>query len=66
MTKAELVALLESYPDDACIEVVHTARHFDIEDVVRYNDKGVLIMELCIGEVKTVPESEKRKKINQE
>lgn len=61
MTKSELLALLENYPDDACIEVVHTAQHFDIEDVVRYNDKGVMIMELCIGSLKTVPESTKRK-----
>lgn len=61
MTKSELLALLENYPDDACIEVVHTAQHFDIEDVVLYNDKGVMIMELCIGALKTVPESTKRK-----
>lgn len=59
MTKAELIEALKDYPDDACIEIVHGAggEHYDISTVVHYNDYGIQIAELAIGEPKTVPES---------
>jgi hypothetical protein len=59
MTKAELLELLKDYPDDACIEVVHGAggNHYDIGNVVHYNDHGIKIFELSICEPKTIPES---------
>lgn len=59
MTKAELIEALKDYPDDACIEVVNGAggNHYDIGKVVHYNDCGIQIAELAIGEPKSVPES---------
>lgn len=59
MTKAELFEKLKNYTDDACIEIVHGAggNHYDIGNVVFYNDYGIQIAELVISEPKTVPES---------
>lgn len=61
MTKAELMELLESTPDDACVEVVKAGEHFDVNGVLQYNDNGVIIIELGIWEPKILPESEIRK-----
>ncbi|AZU98353.1 hypothetical protein SEPL_016 [Salmonella phage SE_PL] len=60
MTKAELIAQLEGYPDDAIMEVVQCGEHYDITCVVPYDDHGVPILELGIYKPKTVPESTKR------
>lgn len=57
MTKAELLELLKDYPDDACIEVVNYGTHYDVKNVIHYDDFGVQIAELAITEIKTVPES---------
>lgn len=60
MTKLELMWYLHSLPDDACIEVVQNAVHYDINCSVLYDDHGVTILELGINKPKTVPESVKR------
>lgn len=59
MTKAELFEQLKDYPDDACIEIVHGAggNHYDVKNVVYYNDYGIRIAELVITDEKTIPES---------
>jgi|AGFS01.1.fsa_nt_gi hypothetical protein len=59
MTKGELLAQLDGYPDDAVIEIVRYGDHYDLNCVVPYDDHGIPILELGISVLKTVPESKK-------
>jgi len=60
MTKSELLELLKDYSDDACIEVVQSAVHYDVQSVQFYNDCGIEIAELSIHKPKEIPESKVR------